>query len=467
MPFVDREQELSALEAAYHRSCAELLIVYGRRRVGKTTLLAEFCKDKPAVYFLATEESLQANRNAFRLTAAEFLNSELLRQASDADWNMIFKTILAEHIGGKLVIVLDEFQYLGKADSAFPSVFQRIWDTLLSKQNVMVILCGSLIHMMVQQTLSYESPLYGRRTRQIRLGQIPYSHYQQFFPVLSEKERVEYYSVTGGVPKYIELFQAGRDIYDAINKNVLERQSFLYEEPDFLLRHEVQDVGSYFSIIRAVAAGNRRLSDIAAYLNSKATSLSKPLNTLCELDILEREVPVTELKPETSKRGQYRIKDNYLAFWFNFIYPMRNFIESGHAEIVMERIKARLLPNHIGYVYEDICRQKMWDLNAAGKLPFMFDRIGRWWGGRDTEIDIVAIDTQDRSHILLGECKFHQNTPMTVEELHKLMAKAPAVEWGTKERKNWFILFSASGYSQELKMLAAKPDSTILLYREV
>lgn len=462
MAFIDREQEMAALQAAYNRPEASLFVVYGRRRVGKTTLLAEFCKGKRALYYLATEESLAANREAFRQMAADFLGNELLRSSKDADWEMIFRTLFARPQTEKTVIVLDEFQYLGKADKAFPSVFQKIWDTVLKEQNVEVILCGSLIHMMTEQTLSYSSPLYGRRTGQIKLRQIPYSYYAKFFPDLPEQERVLYYAVTGGVPKYIELFRQGKDIYDAIMQNVLTQQSFLYEEPEFLLRHEVQDIGSYFSVIRAVAAGNCRLSEIASALGAAATSLPKALKTLCDLDILEREVPPTEKNPETSKKGQYRIKDNFLAFWFRFVYPVRSFIESGHPEIALARLQSGFIPNHVGYVYEDICRARMWELNAQGKLPFLFDRVGRWWGGRDTEIDIVALDTNDRSKILFGECKFHQNTRMQLSELHRLMEKTSAVPWGSADREEYFILFCAGGYSDELHRLA-ETDNHILL----
>ena len=171
----------------------------------------------------------------------------------------------------------------------------------------MVILCGSLISMMESQTLNYASPLYGRRTGQIRLKQIPFSFYSEFFPGKSRRELVEFYAVTGGVPKYIELFRDADDIYAAIEQNVLQRSSFLYDEPNFLLRNEVAEVGSYFSIIKAIAAGNRKLGSIASVLEQKQSNLSKYLKTLIDLDILEREVPVTEEAPEKSKRGLYKI----------------------------------------------------------------------------------------------------------------------------------------------------------------
>ena len=175
MFFVDRVQEMSVLQTAYEKPESSLFVLYGRRRVGKTTLLSEFCKEKPSLYYLATEESIQANRNAFRLMVADFLQNDLLKSATDASWEMIFSVLLSAQENKKLVIVLDEFQYLGKADKAFPSVFQKIWDTILKNKNVEVILCGSLVHMMMEQTLSYSSPLYGRRTGQIRLKQIPYA----------------------------------------------------------------------------------------------------------------------------------------------------------------------------------------------------------------------------------------------------------------------------------------------------
>lgn len=449
--FVDREQEMNTLKREYERDGSSLVVLYGRRRVGKTTLISEFIKDKKALFFLASEESESQNRLAFQEKTAEFLNSDLLKNVEVKSWDVLFKAIMDTPFGSKPMIVLDEFQYLGKANPAFPSIFQRIWEEILKGKDVMVILCGSLISMMQSQTLAYGSPLYGRRTAQIRLKQIPFRYYHAFFPYKSRKELIEMYAVTGGVPKYIELFSQSRDIYSAIESCVLNRSGYLYDEPHFLLQQEVSEVGSYFSIIKAIAAGNTKLSAIAGVLEVKSTSLTKYLKTLIDLDILEREVPVTEENPEKSKRGLYKIKDNYLRFWFAFVYPNMSFIESGHSRIVMDKIRKSLVRNHIAFVYEDVCKERMWEMNAEGVWPFYFSKLGRYWDAKE-EIDIAAIDPEGKN-LILGECKYWQE-PVGISVLRDLEAKAKAVAWERNERKVWYVLFSASGFTEELKLEA-------------
>ena len=244
----------------------------------------------------------------FKDRVAEFLDNTLLKNADINNWDDIFKMLVDKTYESKLVIVIDEFQYIGRSNSAFPSIFQRIWEEILKDANVMVIICGSLISMMESQVLAYNSPLYGRRTAQVKLKQIPFKYYRDFFGDISENELIKRYAVTGGVPKYIELFKDETDIYQAIDHNIVATTSYLYDEPNFLLRQEVTEVGSYFSIIRAIANGNSRLSDIAKVLEIKATSLTKYLGTLIDLDILEREVPVTEDNPEKSKKGLYKLR---------------------------------------------------------------------------------------------------------------------------------------------------------------
>ena len=457
--FVDRELEMETLQNEYERDGSALVVLYGRRRVGKTTLISEFIKDKKALFFLASEEAEAQNRNAFKEKAAEFIDSDLLRSAEIKSWDVLFKSIMDTPFDSKPVIVLDEFQYLGKANPAFPSIFQRIWEEILKDKSVMVILCGSLISMMESQTLAYGSPLYGRRTAQIRLKQIPFGYYHEFFPNKSRKELIQMYAVTGGVPKYIELFSECKDIYSTIQKCVLNRSGYLYDEPHFLLQQEVSEVGSYFSIIKAIAAGNSKLSAISSILEIKATSLTKYLKTLIDLDILEREVPITEENPEKSKKGLYKIKDNYLRFWFAFVYPNMSFIESGHSHIVMNKIRNSLVKNHIAFVYEDVCKERMWDLNAEGAWPFNFTKIGRYWDSKN-EIDIVALDPEGKN-LILGECKYWTE-PVGVSVLRDLEAKTDSVAWERDKRKVWYVLFSASGFTDELKALAESRKDLLL-----
>ena len=181
--FIDREQEMETLTDEYNREGSSLVIMYGRRRVGKTTLISEFIRNKQALFFLASQESEVQNRNLFKEKAAEFINSDLLRNVTVSDWDTIFKAIMATEFETKPIIVIDEFQYIGKSNSAFPSIMQRIWDTILKDKSVMLILCGSLITMMKEQTLEYSSPLYGRRTAQIKLKQIPFHTMKNSFQI--------------------------------------------------------------------------------------------------------------------------------------------------------------------------------------------------------------------------------------------------------------------------------------------
>lgn len=457
--FIDRESEMETLQNEYDRIGSSLVIIYGRRRVGKTTLISEFIKDKNALFFLASEESEVQNRNGFKDKAADFLESSLLKNSEVKNWDVIFKAITEAKFESKPVIVIDEFQYIGKSDPAFPSVFQRIWEETLKNKSIMVILCGSLVSMMESQTLSYNSPLYGRRTAQIRMGQIPFRYYHDFFPNKDRRELIEMYSITGGVPKYIELFSESHNIYSSIQSCVINRSGYLYDEPHFLLQQEVTEIGSYFSIIRAIAAGNSKLSAISAVLEIKATGLTKYLKTLIDLDILEREVPVTEENPEKSKKGLYRIKDNYIRFWFAFVYPNRSYIESGNNQIVMDKIRKGLISRHTAFVYEDVCRERMWDLNMKGYWPFHFSDIGRWWDGK-SEIDVVAIDP-DGNNLILGECKYWHE-PVGENILRELEGKTNSVDWRKSNRHVWYVLFSAGGFTEELKSIAAERENLFL-----
>lgn len=446
--FVDRSKEIEALEKQYAATGSALVVVYGRRRVGKTALVAEFLKrHSDSLYFLATEESEAQNLNYFKAQVAEFTGNELLASAA-VDWLTVFKTLLEHKTKTKKIIVFDEFQYIGQSNSAFPSVMQKIWDTLLKDANVMLILCGSLVSLMKSQTLDYSSPLYGRRTGQIRLKQIPFAHYHEFFEGRTNNELLPFYAVTGGVPKYIETFRGYTDIYEAIEENVLNSQSFLYEEPFFLLQKEVSEIGSYFSLIKAIAAGNRKLADIAANLGLKQTGLTKYLKVLTDLDLIEREVPVTETAPEKSKSGLYRLTDNFIAFWFKFVYPYRAYLEKGETKFVLSQIKKGFVQNYASFVFEDVCREKMWELSAANFWDFHFDKVGRYWSAKAGEIDIVALNSTGED-LVLGECKY-TSSPKGLSVLHALQEKADVMLKLTNAKRVQYVIFGTSGFTQGL-----------------
>lgn len=460
--FVDREAELQALEREYAREGSSFVVVYGRRRVGKTELISRFIRNRRSLYYLATEEPELQNLESFQSVAADFLQSDLLRAARLSRWEDVFREI-ARACGPtdeRAVIVIDEFQYLGRANPAYPSIFQRIWDTMLKDANVMLVLCGSLISLMRDQVLSEESPLYGRRTAQIRMRQIPFSHYQEFLPGRSTRELVERYAVTGGVPKYIELFNDEKGVCSAISANVLDRSGFLYDEPNFLLQREVPDVGTYFALIRAVAGGAHRPSEISRDFGLKQTSLNKYLKTLIDLDVLERQVPVTEGNPDKSKKSLYRIKDNFLQFWFRFVLPNLSYLETGRTAAVEKRIREHFIDGHVAYVYEDVCRERLWGLADSGELGFVPERVGRWWSGRD-EIDVVGLSASE-GRAVWGECKFWKD-PVGANVLRALEEKAARVPWERDRRTDAFALFSASGFTDELWEIAAARGDVVLV----
>ena len=459
--FIDRTEELMTLEKEYAKESASFVIVYGRRRVGKTALINEFLSRHKGcnLYFLATQEAETQNRKAFRDQTADLIGNELLKTA-DADWLTIFRLFSEYPAAERKIVVMDEFQYIGKSNPAFPSVMQKIWDTVLKDKNIMLILCGSLISLMQQQTLDYSSPLYGRRTAQIRLRQIHFKDYPDFYPGKSEEELIPFYAVTGGVPKYIETFRDCRDIEEGIEEYVLNLQGYLYEEPYFLLQNEVTEIGSYFSLIRAIAMGHTKLSEIAAGLGVKQTGLPKYLKTLMDLDLVEREVPVTESYPEKSKSGLYRITDNYIAFWFKFVYPYRAFLERGEKAYVMEQIRKMFVQNYLSYVYEELCREKMWAFSSRNLWNYRFDRLGRYWGPVCGEVDILGIDTAG-GNMIIGECKYSAaEKGLTI--LHTLKEKARALEAKTGCSCRDYVVFSTSGFTKGLKDEAAG-NSNILL----
>lgn len=456
--FVNRDEEICFLNNEYGKEESSFVVIYGRRRVGKTALIKEFVKDKNYFYFLSTEESESQNLKSFQTLAFEKFNVNMLRIENKLTWESIFAIIVNNLPRKKFIIAIDEFQYLTASNDAFSSVVQRIWDEMLKNKNVMLILCGSILSLMYKEVLSYSSPLYGRRTGQIRLKPIPFRYYREFYPSnIDDIELVPFYSLTGGIPKYVELIDFSKDLFKIIEESILKRTSFLFEEPFFLLGKEIKEIGSYFAILRTIASGKHKIGEIASTLEVKQTWLSYYINSLIEMDIIERIVPVTDERPEKSKKGLYFIKDYFLRFWFRFIYPYMSYLEIGDRKFVLENIKSYYIEQHVSFVYEELCREKTKEICLEGYFPFELERIGKWWED-DKEIDIVGI--KDKLPILFGECKYKQSLTDS-DTYYNLVEKSKKIN---KDASSYYVIFSKSGFTKSLIEIAEK-DSRLLLIK--
>lgn len=300
--FVNRVKELQLLNDEYKEEGFRFSVLYGRRRVGKTTLLKEYIQNKESIYFLVTLESENIVLKRFQDIIANYLNDDFLKELKIDSFEQIFKYISQKTFEKKLIIIIDEFQYLTKINSSIPSIFQYIIDELLKQKNIHLILCGSIISMMYEQTLSYNSPLYGRRTSAIKLEAIKFEYIKEFFSKKSEIELIELYSILYGVPKYLEMFKDTKDIYKSIEKNILDKNSFLYDEPRFILQNEVNEPITYFTILETIARGEHKLGNIAGRLNKNVQNITSFISKLMELDIIYKDVPITEINPQKVKR---------------------------------------------------------------------------------------------------------------------------------------------------------------------
>ena len=467
MKFIGRKREMEKLESEYSRD-SSFVVIYGRRRVGKTTLIKEFLKDKTAFYFLATEEIESQSMKRLAGVVARTTKNRLLQNATFTDWLDLFQVIADYEPEKKKVFVIDEFPYLVKTNSAFPSILQNAWDEVLKDKNVMLILSGSLIGMMQKHALSYDSPLYGRRTSQMRLAPLLFT---DIYAVqsLAFTESVEQYAVTGGVPKYLEFFEDGRELTEQIKDAVLSKNGFLYEEPFFLLKSESMTAVNYFSIIKAIADGNHKIGKIAGVLGIESSKLIPYLSTLSDLGFVEKRTPVTEKNPEKSRKGLYFIADNFIRFWFKYVYPYKGELELDNMQIVLEEMKKDFETKFVAFAYEDICKDIFANLCKRGVVDFVPSRIGAHWLNDytgDTEIDVMAVDNQNK-RIFAGECKYHRN-PVDAPVYYALKEKV--LDAG-EIRKSYPVydviygVFSKSGFTQRM-LDAARETSNLVLVNE-
>lgn len=427
------------------------MIVYGRRRTGKTTLIKQFIQNKPNIYFLADIQIETEQLLDFQEVASEFFkDDQLLKQKAFKSWDT-FLRYLTEKIKNqpqKVIIAIDEYTYLYQSNKAISSILQKYWDKeWQNSKKVFLILCGSLVGMMERITLYHSAPLYGRNTGQIKLKPFYFNQFRDFFPKASLEEQIELYSVLGGTPRYILEFNTQRSLFQNIKDTFLKTESILYHDPVLVLSQEIATTGTYFSILKTIAFGEHKISKIGAKLEMKATQLNPYLERLIDLDLIEKRVPITE-KPHKSKMGLYFLKDNFFRFWFRYIFTNRSFIEKGNQELVLRQIKKEF-SKFVSFVFEEIAKESVRN----------FPNVGSWWS-KDEEIDIIGLN-QETDEILFGEAKW-QNRLVELKDLKELKRKSRLVNWGTKNRNEHFMLVSRKGFTQELKNQAEKEKMILM-----
>lgn len=444
--FVGRSREVAKLEKLYNSNSYEMLVLYGRRRVGKTTLIREFVQDKKVIYFVANQES---KRDALIRMSQSVL--EVFPEASAyidyfENWDKLFEYIEVQSRKEKFILVIDEYPYLANSDSSFSSILQNHIDYRLKENNIKLILSGSSISFMEEQVLGYDSPLYGRRTAQMKLLPLNYLDSAEFYPSFSNEEVLFTYGIIGGIPLYMELFSRYESIEEATKDLILNEFGYLYGEIDGLLRQELREPSIYNSIILAIATGHTKLNQIATSTGIEGAKCSKYISTLENIHIVKKEYPVGK---KTKKNAIYKIQDNLFQFWYRYVLKNTSKIEMGKSAALYESI-LNDIPNYMGRVFEDICKDYIKNESMNGKLDV--DEIGSWWGNdpvlkKQIEVDIIGVSDDV---VIFGECKW-RNEKFGISIYNDLVRKSHIIE---KDKDKVYYLFSKSGFTKPLVEVA-------------
>ena len=425
--FINREIELKRIKNLLSSDKFEFIVIYGRRRVGKTALLKKVIENRKALYFLCARRNIRYNLRKFSYKVCEFLNIPKVEFKSFLE---AFEAILSKEKNP--IVVMDEFGYLVEKDEGILSDFQEIVDEVLKDTKAKLILCGSYVSVMQGRVIGKKSPLYGRNTMQLNLKPLKFRHLFEWFPKIKFEDALKIYAVTSGIPKYLEFFE-GRDVESEIAEKFFDSSSFLYNDAVNLLSEELRDYSTYFQILEAIALGYTKITEIGNYAFVEAKDVYFYLKNLMSLGIVERVIPI--LAPRKGRRGIYKIKDNYFRFWFKFISEFQEEIESYAQDIAIENFRKKF-NTYLGEVFEDLC------LELVKNLRFLpFTKIGKWWH-KDKEIDIVALNERTKE-ILFCECKW-QNKVNAKKIAKELAEKSQYVQWHNEERKEYFAIFAKS-----------------------
>ena len=403
--FYCRENELSRLNKRYTDGQFECVIIYGRRRVGKTALINEFCKDKPTVFFSALDSTDQENLETLSRAIAAYEKPEALSFPRFGSYEDALDELSRLSEEKRLVFVIDEYPYLAKAKSSISSILQHLIDHRWSRSKLFVILCGSSMSFMENQVLGHESPLYGRRTGQFKIEPLNYRETAVFHPELPNEDNALIYGITGGVPHYINKLGVRGSVDDALLENLFDRSGYLFEEPENLLKQELREPAIYNSVIKAIAEGASRLNEIATRTGLETGPCAKYIKVLTELGIVKKETPITE-KP--GKKTIYLLADNFFRFWYRFVPQNIIAVTSGRIRKVYDQAVKAQLPDYMGLTFETMCREYL--LYYAENLPVPLNSLGQWWGNdtqnrRQVQIDIVGCPAEGNEYII-GSCKY-------------------------------------------------------------
>ncbi len=419
--FIDREKEMGKLLEIAESKKPELVLLYGRRRVGKSTLLTEFSKKTNALYMLA-----DVSKTILEILAKQ-TGEEFVRFTT---WEDFFEYLYkSKH----KIIIIDEFQYLYHVNKAWPSMMQRWWEKLKGTDKK-IILSGSMISTIYKIAKGHGSALYGRKTTEMEIFPLKFGLTNDFLPEYRLEDNIRAYAMVGGIPRYLEELDSKMSISENIRRKILDKTSFLYNEPMNLLFEEFRDPAPYVSILSAIAQGTTKFAEISQACGIGSHKLPKYLLVLERVKIIEKEIPVTERKTR-AKITRYRIKDNFYKFWFTYVFKNKAMIELGLEKEVLDTIM-KDFNAYVGKCFEDVCME--WLIDAK---VFPLTKIGHWWH-KDKEIDIIAVNELEKG-ILFAECKWQDNVDAG-KVLAELKEKAKSVDWSNGKRKENYAIFAKS-----------------------
>jgi len=437
-PFIGRDPELKSLQDAWDQQGSSLVLVWGRRRVGKTRLLGRFAEGKRAVFYGATQQAPAAELAAFSdavRTALAPTGTDLLAHDDFPNWASALDYLADQAAAQPLLVVLDEFPYLVATEPALPSLVQRFWDHRGRGSQLMLVLCGSAQAIMVELQ-SQSAPLFGRIDRRLHVAPFSARDAARFTPGLPAADAATIYGILGGMPTYLSRWRPGQDRDANLRRLFGEASSPLIEEGEFVLTSELPDASGYFRILHGIAAGNRTFKTLRDFA---AIDIARQLERLQQVGLVQREVPATE-DPHRSKRVVYRIGDNFLHFWFRFVHRRRVDIARGLGTEVVDRTIIPRLNDYMGEPWEEMCRDHVRRLAAGGVLPAEVSTVGRWWN-RDNSVEIDVVGLDDRKVVLAGSVKWaaaagRVELQRLREAVEALPNRAPHVELALFARGN-------------------------------